>query len=433
MRRRNFLKEAGFLFGGTALLPTIANAEHFSNNDFNSWKGIREQFLLDPNYIHMAQMFLASHPKSVRDEIEKHRKMFDLHPIEYWEQNWLEMEPKMCSAAAAYIKTDPEEVVLTDSTCMGLGLLYSGFKLKPGDEILTTTHDHYATEKSIEFAAAKNGASIRKITLYKEPSTASISEIVDTVAGAIKPSTRLVAVTWVHSSTGVKLPLKEIGNAIKKVNEQRSVSDKIYFCVDGVHGFGVENINMAELGCDFFAAGTHKWIFGPRGTGILYGKKDAWHMVIPTIPAFSGTPYGMWLGLIPEGPVSFRDLCTPGGFHSFEYRWSLNKAFEFHQQIGKAKVEERTHQLSSMLKEGLRQIKHITLHTPVATALSSGINCFEVKGINPGEAVKKLNAKKIIASASPYRVSYVRLTPSIVNNEEEVRKCISVLENMKAP
>ncbi|HTD93257.1 MAG TPA: aminotransferase class V-fold PLP-dependent enzyme, partial [Chitinophagaceae bacterium] len=425
MRRRNFLRDAGLLISSTTLLPALARAGQSSAGHYSSWSGIRDLFPLDPSYIHMAQMLLASHPKPVRDEIERHRQAFDKHPVTYWEDNWMEMEPRMCAAAAAYIGADSEEIVLTDSTSMGLSLLYSGFKLKPGDEILTTIHDHFATEKSLEYASSRNGATIRRVSLYTEPSTASVDEITSILEKAIQPATRIIALTWVHSCTGVKLPLKEIGQVISKANAQRSPANRIYYCVDGVHGFGVDNINIRDFGCDFFAAGTHKWIFGPRGTGILYGKKDAWNMITPVTPSFTGLPYGIWLGLVPgETPVSFRDLCTPGGFHSFEHRWALNKAFEFHQQIGKDKVEARTHALNTQLKEALRSNKHIKLHTPVSPTLSAGINCFEVDGIAPDEVVKKLFAKKIIASSSPYRVSYVRLTPCLVNNEEEVKTCI---------
>ncbi len=100
-------------------------------------------------------------------------------------------------------------------------------------------------------------------------------------------------------------------------------------------------------------------------------------------------------------------------------------------QIGKKKVADRTHQLSSMLKEGLKGIKHVKLHTPVSTDLSSGINCFEVEGMTSEEVIKKLSTKNIIGSAAPYAVSYARLTPSIVNSEDEVKKAIAALEKIK--
>jgi selenocysteine lyase/cysteine desulfurase len=206
----------------------------------------------------MSQMLLASHPAPVREAIEKHRKSFDEDPFEYWENNWISADKLVCNAAANYLKADPSEIVLTDSTTMGLAILYSGLKLKPGDEVLTTTHDHYSTEKSLEFATAKNGASIKRISLYKDPSTITADEVTDILIKAITPATRIIAVTFVHSVTGVKLPIRKMADAIKVVNEKRTDANRIYFCVDGVHGFGVENITVESLGCDFFVAGTHK-------------------------------------------------------------------------------------------------------------------------------------------------------------------------------
>ena len=442
MDRRKFLQNSGFAMGASLVLPalscTTSTTEDSSSKEtakelsLDTWLGVRNQFNLTPERIHMSQMLLASHPAPVREAIEKHRKNFDENPFEYWENNWIQAEKVVCQAAANYLKADPAEIVLTDSTTMGLAVLYSGLKLKSGDEILTTTHDHYSTEKSLEFAAAKSGASIRRISLYTDSSTVTAAELTDTLIKSITPATRIVAVTWVHSVTGMKLPIRKMADAIKSVNEKRKEVDRIYFCVDCVLGFGVENITMEDLGCDFFVAGTHKWIFGPRGTGILWGKKDAWEMVAPTIPAFREAPYGMWMGVVPEAKLSFSDLCSPGGFLAFEHRWSLNEAFDLHLKIGKARIEERTHQLSSILKDGMKKIKKIKLLTPVDPNLSSGINCFEVEGMKPEEVAKKFLEKKILASTTPYKEVHARLTPSVINTEEEVMICLRALEEITA-
>jgi selenocysteine lyase/cysteine desulfurase len=288
MDRRKFLHNSGLAMGASLVLPALSCTtsttettpaqETTESLSLETWEGVRSQFNLTTERIHMSQMLLASHPTPVREAIERHRKNFDENPFEYWENNWIEAEKVVCQSAANYLKVDPSEIVLTDSTTMGLAILYSGLKLKPGDEILTTTHDHYSTEKSLEFATAKNGATLKRISLYKDPSTTTADELTDTLLEAITSATRIIAVTWVHSVTGMKLPIRQMADGIKRVNEKRSDANRIYFCVDGVHGFGVENITMEDMGCDFFVAGTHKWIFGPRGTGILWGKKKlgAW-------------------------------------------------------------------------------------------------------------------------------------------------------------
>lgn len=396
----------------------------------DSWDSVRNQFPLEKEKIHMAMMLLSSHPKPVQDAIDKHRKRFNENPAEYWENNFQTVKPRITKAAAEYLDCKPGEVALTGSTTEGLGTLYTGFKLGSNDEILTTTHDHYSTEKALDYAVAKTGASLKRISLYEEPSETTVDEILANLKAGITPNTKLVAVTWVHSSTGVKLPIREVSDLIRDANMKRSSDKRIYLAVDGVHGFGVEDITMESMGCDFFVAGTHKWLFGPRGTGIIWAKEDAWDQVIPTIPPFS-REYAVWLGKMSEDVLTFSDRFSPGGFHAFEHRWSLDTAFHFHREIGKSRIQKRTYYLNTVLKQELKQMSHVTLHTPVSPELSAGINCFEVDGLGPDEIVNKLHEKHIVASTSPYRVSYARLTPCIVNTEEEVMRCIGAVRELK--
>ncbi|PWQ88693.1 aminotransferase, partial [Enterococcus faecium] len=83
------------------------------------------------------------------------------------------------------------------------------------------------------------------------------------------PQTRVLGMTWVHSGSGVKLPVGQIGALVHEANRNRDENDRILYVIDGVHGFGVEDMRFADLQCDYFIAGTHKWMFGPRGTGII--------------------------------------------------------------------------------------------------------------------------------------------------------------------
>ena len=437
MDRRKFISNSGLAFGATLALPSLSSCEAESKSTppnlqvlDGSWESVRNQFLLSHKNIQMAQMLFASHPKPVRDEINMHRDKFDASPVEYWEESFMTQDDIQMEAAALYIGAEKEEIALTDSTTMGLGLMYSGLKLKEGDEILSTTHDHFSTDKSIDYAAARSGATVKRIAEYDNPALATVDEITSKIRAAITDKTKVVGLTWVHSCDGLKSPIKEIAEVIREANNNRAPEDRIYFCVDGVHGFGVENINIKEMGCDFFSAGTHKWLYGPRGTGILYAKRDAWDFINPSIPAFSEDPYLMWLGAKPEAPISFNQLCSPGGFHSFEYRWSLHQAFKFHMQIGKEKIESRTKELATMVKEGIAEMPNVTSTTPMDPYLSSGINGFRVKGMSAEEVVKAFHHKGVIASSSPYRDSIGRLTPCVINTEDEVVQALSVLSEI---
>jgi selenocysteine lyase/cysteine desulfurase len=381
-----------------------------------SWEAVREEFELDPSVIHMAGLLLASHPRPVREAIAKYRQALDRNPPgalhEYGSR-----DTAVRRAAARYLDADVDEIALTDSTTMGLGLLYGGMRIRKDQEILSTTHDHSSTNTALDYKAAATGCSVKRIALFEKSADANKDEIVTRLRGAITDRTRVVAVTFVHSSSGLKLPLAAIGEMVQKINRGRAPENRVLFCVDGVHGFGIENFKVRDLGCDFYVAGCHKWIFGPRGTGLVWGRKESWDQVVPIIPTFSGNS-------------SPGQLMTPGGFHSFEHRWALAEAFEFHLALGKERVQERILGLATSLKQELAAIKGLTLHTPKSPALSAGIVCFELAGMTPRDIVAKLGGMGIVASTTPYAVSYARLTPGLLNLESDLSKTVDAVKSI---
>jgi len=390
-----------------------------------TWPSVRDQFLLDRSHVQMALMLFASHPRPVREAIDRHRRALDENPVLYLEANF-KLEAAVREAAAAYVGGKPDEIALTGNTTTGLALLYGALPLRPQQEILTTTHDHYVTFESLRLRAQRTGAKVRRVPLYAVPEKATEDEIVSNLVKAVGPRTRIVAVTWVHSSTGVKLPIRRMADALGEINRKRAESDRALLCVDGVHAFGVEHESVGELGCDFLVAGCHKWLFGPRGTGIVWGRADAWKGTSGIIPCFEWAALEAWMhGKNPDDVVAGGPRTSPGGFQVFEHRWALPEAFQFHQRIGKERISARIHELGTRCKQGLAAIPKVKLHTPMSEALSAGITCFEVDGLKPKEVVERLLARKIVASNSPYLTSYARLTPGILNTPEEVDRAVT--------
>ena len=203
---------------------------------------------------------------------------------------------------------------------------------------------------------------MRTVRLYDDPAQATVDGMIGALRGAITPRTKALALTWVHSGTGVKLPVQELGDVRPLV------------VLDGVHALAVETEPVPDVS-DVFVAGTHKWLGGPRGTGVVWTRD--WEGIQPTIPSFSmsGDP----------GP-----RFTPGGYHSFEHRWALAQAFEHQSGLGREAVAEHVHGLAQRLKDGLAELRGVRLITPRDAAVSSGIVCFEVEGMDPQTAVDRL-------------------------------------------
>ena len=432
--RRDFLVRSGMAIGAAVLAADIPHSKTFADSPplkLDSWQAVREQFQLSKDYVHLAGFFLASHPASVSVAIERHRRGLDADPIGYWSEHEEKQEAVVLRAAADYLAVDPTEIALTDSTTMGLGLLYGGLTLTEGQEILTTLHDHYATETSLRLRAEHTGATLRQISLYDSIKNVSRLELLDNLIKNIRPNTRIVAVTWVHSSTGLKLPIQEMAQAIHTLNESRTEKDRVIFCVDGVHALGVEDFRLSQVGCDFLVAGTHKWMFGPRGTGLVWGHQRAWPVANPIIPTFNTQAFDIWMKVSPPKKLPKSIYMTPGGFHSFEHRWALDEAFTFHRAIGKARVTQRIYELNQQMKQGLAKMPHITLHTPMSQDLSSGIVCFEVAGMTPRQVTERLRQKKIIGSVTPYATQYARVAPSLLNSSEDIEQALREILSLR--
>ena len=118
--------------------------------------------------------------------------------------------------------------------------------------------------------------------------------------------------------------------------------------VDGVHGFANQDVDVAKDGKYIFAAGTHKWLFAPRGTGFLWGRRDVWPELRPTIPAFDPDGLQTWDAWIdrkalPETQAAF---VSPGGFLAYEHVLAITPAVELHRTIGRDRLAARIRNLN---------------------------------------------------------------------------------------
>jgi selenocysteine lyase/cysteine desulfurase len=226
----------------------------------------------------------------------------------------------------------------------------------------------------------------------------------------------------VHSSTGVKIPVVAMAEVVARANRGRAQGDRCLLIVDGVHGFGNQDVDVAKMGADFFATSMHKWMLGPRGTGFLWGRSDVWSEMRPTIPTFdpeAPEPWAAWMDRQPLPPTQAKFL-SPGGFLAYEHTLAVRQAVELHGKIGRSKIAARIRELNGAFREGASGIAGITLHTPRDPELSGGISCFEVKGVSAEDVAKRLFAKRVRTNSSPYKVSYARVSAGVMNFPEEI-------------
>ncbi|ULT72710.1 aminotransferase class V-fold PLP-dependent enzyme [Pseudomonas sp. BC42] len=421
--RRTFLKQAGILAAG---LPLGAGALAASGTSTSApspapkdpWAQLRLLFDQDPDSIHFSNFLVTSHPRPVREAIERHRANIDRNPglaMDWDLQEPWKREAEVRRWAGRYLQAKPGQIALTGSTSEGLAMIYGGLHVRPDQEILTTVHEHYATEYSLNFRVAKQGTQVRKISLFKDPHRVSKDEILGSIKRSIRPNTRVLGMTWVQSGSGVKLPIGEIGQLVDEFNRNRDDKDRIIYVVDGVHGFGVDNLDFPDMHCDYFISGTHKWMFGPRGTGIICARSEELKDLTPTVPTFSEDN-------------NFATSMTPGGYHAFEHRWALNEAFKLHLQLGKAQVQARIHALNSYLKQRLQELPQVELVTPLSPELSAGFTFFRIKNQDCDQFAAYLMANRVVVDAVERDVGpVIRTAPGLLNDEQQIDRFMDLL------
>lgn len=398
---------------------------------------VRDLFNLDPDLVHLNCMLIASHPKPVRDAICRYQEAMDWDPGGFFGERIdgqlrvLVLLEAVARNALDYLGVEVRErvtshIALTESTTAGLSYLYNGLPVTPEQEILTTVHAFSSTRQALTHRNQADTIPVRSIELYSNPRSVTQRQVLETLENEIRPETRVLALTWVHSSTGVKLPIAKIGRLVESVNESRSEDDRIIFCVDGVHGFGVEDVTFDELACDFLIVGCHKWLFGPRGTGLIYGTPQAWRLFAPSDSVQPPAPslYGR---------VNGGGSHTPGGLIPFAYRWAVADAFELHMAIGKKRIRDYTRSRATQLKQGLDKTRGVSLITPLHVHRSSGIVCCEIEGISARDAVVALREDyRILASVSSSDRGrhYVRFSPSILNTPSDIAEAIAAVERL---
>jgi L-cysteine/cystine lyase len=174
---------------------------------------------------------------------------------------------------ARLVGAAPEDVALTTSTSEGIVRVLAGLELGAGDEVVTSDAEHPGLLGPLVAAQRRFGIEVRAVPLAQ-------------VADAVGPRTRLVACSHVGWRSGDLAPA-----ALAEVD--------VPVLLDGAQGAGAVPIDVAALGCDFYAAAGQKWLCGPVGTGLLY-VAPAWHDALapmgPTYPNFTGfaAPMDEW-------------------------------------------------------------------------------------------------------------------------------------------
>lgn len=369
--RRDFLKLCGVAAGGGAaglLLPNateahedLASLKSLGLKDWNDelfWSRVRRQFVLKPGLIYLNTGTEGSMPRFVIARMQQYLREFAENP---WDAitgggtlggDMTDTRTNM----ADFVGADPGEILLTHSTTEGLCFAANGMDLQEGGEVLSTLHEYPSGLSCWRLLQERRHVTVTQIEL---PTPAiNQDDIIDAFARAITPNTRVMSFCHINFTTGLRMPVKELCRLAR--------DNGIISLVDGAHAIGMIDLNLHDLGCDFYATSPHKWLNAPPGTGVLYIRDGLMEDFWPTITEAS-PPYAPDISVL-QGRGQ---QCTP----AFA---CLNDLIDFQKNtIGKERIEGRILALSSYVKEKIRETwGEGSLFSPVDETMSTGLTSF---------------------------------------------------------
>ena len=374
--RRDFLKKAGTATAGSLaalLLPGAPRAGTLrpdasqtlpdsTPGDELFWLGIRSQFVLDQNSIYMNTGTEGSMPRTVLAGLYAYSHKFAQKPMDSvsYDEDLNMKQEKNCRCLAAFVGADPEEIVLTTNTTEGMHIAVNGLDLNEGDEILTTLHEHDAALSPLHVLQDRRGVTVTELAL---PSPApGAGEIISAFSSAITRRTRALCFCHINYTTGLRMPVRELCALAR--------TKGLITIVDGAHAMGMLNVDLHDLGCDFYACATHKWLNGPPGTGLLY-IRSARENPCCLWPVLTEVYSAAYL-------LSITQMLQMRGQQNTPALCAMKDAMEFQNKIGKDRIEGRILALNRYLKEKIAEVwGPESLLTPLEDdALSSGLASF---------------------------------------------------------
>ena len=237
------------------------------------WQLVRREFPLEDGliYLNAANVCPASRP--VLDRYAALLRDFQANPSFQNRDKYRPLRESVRTKVAALLGVSADEIALTRNTSEGTNLVVRGIDLKPGDEIVITDHNHPSNNESWKLRARREALVVKSVPV---PVPARSAE--DLIAGiekAITPRTRVIAITHLTSTTGIRYPIKPIAELARRRG--------IFLHVDGAQAFGAGDVNLKDLGCDSYSASAHKWPMGPLEAGILFVRAERIGSLWPSI------------------------------------------------------------------------------------------------------------------------------------------------------
>jgi selenocysteine lyase/cysteine desulfurase len=421
--RRNFIKKIS-AFGSISLLPSfIRPTENFDSIyrakneksedelvlDETFWYQIKMAFSVSPTLINLNNGGVSPQPKIVQDAVERYNKLSNETPSYYMWRTLDEGREPLRKKLAELAGCSPENLAIMRNSSEALENIIFGITLKPGDEVVLTKQDYPNMINAWKQREQRDGIILKWISL--DLPTTDEDYLFRSFTGAFTNKTKVVHITHLINWCGQIIPTARIAGEAR--------SRGIVSIIDGAHSFAHIDYKIPDLGGDFYGTSLHKWLCAPFGSGLLYVKEEKIKTLYPLMAA--GEP-------LSSDIRKFENL----GTRSFAIEQAIGQAIDFHHMIGSSLKQKRLEFLKQYWCAKLKQIKGVSIHTPLDPGFSCAIANFKIDHMDTHAISADLLTKFKVHTVSIVweNIDSVRVTPNVYTTLRDLDVFVQAVEKL---
>jgi len=372
------------------------------------WNLIKREFPLDDSLLYFNAANVCPASRLVLDRYQQFLRDFHANPSFQNREKYVPMEDRLRGKIAKLLRVSADEIALTRNTSEGSNLVVRGLDLKAGDEVIITTHNHPSNNDSWKVRARRDDLTIVPVAVTVP--AVSATALVESIRAALTSRTKVIAITHVTSTTGIRFPAREIAALAKERG--------IWMHLDGAQSFGAIDVDLADIGCDSFAASAHKWPMGPLEAGLLYVKASRHKQLWPSIVTAG------WSDTL-VGARKFEVF----GQRDDARLVSFEAAIDFLALMDLTKVEARLALLTGRLKQEFSKLPGAQVRTNLEAGLSGGVVKVDFPKLDLKAVYDRLwnDHKVAIALTASGDSRGLRFSPHVYNTIAEVDRAVAAL------
>lgn len=308
---------------------------------------MRDLFLLDPDVTFLNHGSFGACPRPVFEVYQRWQRELEWQPVEFLGRRFNDLMRDARSALGAYVGADADDLVYVTNATVGLNIVARSLELRPGDEILSTDHEYGALDRTWRFICGKRGA--RYVRQPVPVPITSTSDVIEAVWAGVTARTRVLFISQITSPTAITFPIAPL---IERARQAGLIT-----IVDGAHAPGQIDLNLRELGADFYSGNLHKWLMAPKGAAFLYARRERQHLLEPLVVSWG------WEAEKP-GPSKFIDEQEWTGTRDIAAFLTVPAALQFQREHDWPTVRGACHELVRYAREQVSALTGLPPLTP---------------------------------------------------------------------